>query len=77
MGIPVRCEDCRFWDNSSHATEEDDNGVCRRHAPSAVDDRTGRAMWPYTRDNDWCAEGEPDPDLKKDPVDDLEDVLPF
>jgi hypothetical protein len=56
----VRCEDCRFWDTSSSLRDEEDTAVCRRHAPFAVDDRSGRAMWPYTEDIDWCAEGERD-----------------
>lgn len=58
MDRPGICEDCRFWDNSvqSANAEPDTTGVCRRRAPSAVDDRTGRAQFPFTEDSDWCAE---------------------
>lgn len=57
----IKCETCRFWDNSVQArsaAEPDLTGACRKRAPSAVDDRTGMAMFPITTDEDWCAEHE-------------------
>lgn len=52
-----RCEDCRFWSNSSTLDGHDNTGRCRRRAPVA-DDRTGHARWAYTEDVDWCGEFE-------------------
>ena len=55
-----RCEDCRWWDNSTQLADAtpDSTGACRRRPPVA-DERNGRACWPFTEDNDWCAEFAP------------------
>lgn len=58
------CENCRFW-----ATNNDTVGECRRNNPVPivsggvtstspyVMDRA--AMWPFTRETDWCGEHTP------------------
>lgn len=50
-----RCEDCFYWDNSVQLdkAQPDTTGLCRREPPR-VDRRTGKAMWPFTEDTDWC-----------------------
>lgn len=51
----MRCEDCRFYDNSTqHSTmQQDANGLCRVNPPVA-DDRDHKARWPFVEDTDWC-----------------------
>lgn len=51
-----RCEDCRWWDNSTkHGNDDEDaTGLCRVVAPVA-DERDRRAVWPFTEYGDWCA----------------------
>lgn len=49
-----RCEDCKFWDNSTtHRDAPDDTGLCRQGAPT-TNIYTGMAVWPFTEDVDWC-----------------------
>lgn len=50
-----RCEDCRWWDNSTkHGTDDQDiTGLCRV-LPPRLDKRSGLACWPFTEDTDWC-----------------------
>lgn len=49
------CEDCRWWDNSvqSATAPSDTTGVCRFNPPRA-DKRDHSAIWPFTKDGDWC-----------------------
>jgi hypothetical protein len=51
----VRCEDCRWWDNSTQRLDAapDTTGLCRATTPVA-DERDGRARWAFTEDTDWC-----------------------
>lgn len=59
---PVKCAHCQFWDLAvqSGSAERDTTGRCTLRAPTAVDDRTGLAMWPITEQDDRCFEGEID-----------------
>lgn len=68
----VSCSQCKFWDLAVQSADADSDttGRCIRHAPSAVDDRTGRAMWPITDQEDRCFEGEIDPDKVEPDEDD-------
>lgn len=45
---PQNCRSCRFYVEAS--------GICRRRAPLA--DAREWAMWPITREDDWCGEWE-------------------
>ena len=51
----MRCEDCKFWDNSTQhgQAEPDTTGICRVLPPTA-DERDCTARWPFTADTDWC-----------------------
>lgn len=51
-----RCEDCRFWDNSTQSgtAEPDTTGLCRRNAPVVDILRPSDGLWPFTSDTDWC-----------------------
>jgi len=59
----VYCTECRFWAPNEFTPEF---GQCRRYAPSplrSVGDTfigayNNRAIWMYTRINDWCGDGE-------------------
>jgi hypothetical protein len=51
--MTLRCEHCRWWDNSSSLRDNDDTGQCRIKPP-AVNKRTGEAVWPYSESGDWC-----------------------
>jgi len=55
----MRCETCKWWDNSRTSTMLSDTGTCRALPPRA-DDRNGLAVWPFTEDNDWCAAHTPE-----------------
>ena len=48
-----RCEDCGYWDNSSHARDHENTGACRVSPPKA-DRHTHIAYWPFTEDVDSC-----------------------
>jgi hypothetical protein len=50
------CENCKHWDSSANSAHDeiDATGMCRRDPPG-FDERTGLAVWPFTRDDDWCA----------------------
>ncbi len=58
----MSCMDCRFWDGEGQAY-----GRCRRLSPRMTDgvlindmgDKSIHAMWPSTKDTDWCGEFEP------------------
>lgn len=57
-----RCKTCRFWDGQW------DRGECRRHAPIAGE--TGsryefRAVFPHTKDTDWCGDHERKPEEER------------
>ncbi len=62
-----RCETCRFWD-SPHVDQQED-GLCRRHAPRCFprkeESETLRyPRWPLTLNDEWCGEWQPlDPPL--------------
>ena len=61
------CETCRWWDTSiSQHDAPDTTGVCRRWPPG-FDDRTGKAVWPFTEDIDWCGECRPVDDDGSEP----------
>ena len=51
----LTCEDCHYWDNSSQlvVSQPDTTGACRVKPPR-VDKRSGKAIWPFTEDTDWC-----------------------
>jgi hypothetical protein len=55
-----RCEDCRWWDNSTKHRDDDQDvtGLCRVRAP-VVDKRNSHGRWPFTEDADWCGEHTP------------------
>lgn len=63
----IICENCKHWDTSSTLATDDgsgeDTGMCRARAPG-FDDRTGKAVWPFTETCDWCG------DFKEAPKDD-------
>lgn len=50
------CENCRWWDTSVQWGQDQAGvtGLCRVNPP-IVNYMTGRAMWPFTDDADWCA----------------------
>lgn len=50
---PEKCIDCRFFDSSTFLNEGENTGLCRVRAPR-IDKTTGRAMWPFVEDDDWC-----------------------
>ena len=54
----VRCEDCRYWDNSTQHgdAQPDTTGLCRQSSPTAHI-LTGLAVWPFTEDTDGCGYG--------------------
>lgn len=56
------CDTCRFWDNSTQlgSAEPDTTGQCRIRPPK-VSKITGRAVWPFTEDSDWCGEYDRNP----------------
>ena len=58
--LPMRCENCKWWDNSSQAREVEASGACRVNPPGR-DKRSGLAVWPFTEDVDWCGSFAPDP----------------
>lgn len=49
----MRCEDCRYWDNSVYSGIKENSGACRVMPPRA-DKRTNLAVWPFTEHEDWC-----------------------
>ena len=50
------CETCAYWDTGqSLVGHEDTTALCRGRAPS-TDDRTGKAVWPFTETCDWCGD---------------------
>ena len=51
------CEHCRWWDSSvqRNGAQPDTTGLCR-FLPPRINEVTGRAMWPFTEDVDWCGE---------------------
>ena len=49
----MKCETCRWWDNSASLRDHEDSGQCRV-LPPRTNKRTGTAMWPFTEHNDWC-----------------------
>ncbi len=52
----VRCENCRWWDNSTqHRDHPDESGLCRINPPKVG--RGGIARWPFTMDTDKCGYG--------------------
>jgi hypothetical protein len=53
------CGDCIFWD---HADNEE--GLCRRHAPSVGQRVDDVAHWPETRAENGCGEGARDADRR-------------
>lgn len=55
----VICEDCRHWDGSSELAEAQPGttGQCRVNPPK-LDKRSGKGLWPYTEDSDWCRMGD-------------------
>jgi hypothetical protein len=60
--VEMRCENCKWWDNSVQLekAQADTTGLCRQ-LPPRRDKRTGRAVWPFTEDTDWCAAFTADP----------------
>ncbi len=54
--ISMRCENCRWWDNSVQLenSQADTTGACRVKPPTR-DKRSGKGIWPFTEDVDWCA----------------------
>jgi hypothetical protein len=66
------CETCAFWGGAPSArtyTYYDYSGIryaaCRRFAPNRahtlpVNGLPDMAIWPLTRDNDWCGDHEPE-----------------
>lgn len=52
----MRCEDCKFWDSSAELADAQPGttGQCRVKAP-VLDKRSGRGLWPFTADDEWCA----------------------
>jgi hypothetical protein len=54
----LRCMHCRYWDNSVVLGDKPPDalgGICRREAPR-FNEITGGAMWPFTKNTDWCGE---------------------
>lgn len=59
--MKVRCEHCLYWDHSVSSVHIDhDNGLCRIDPPR-VELRANLAVWPFTKDVDWCGRFDPDP----------------
>lgn len=60
--VPFRCEDCKWWDNSTQLTnsQPDTTGLCRV-GPPVADERNHQAVWPFTEDTDWCGSFDVDP----------------
>lgn len=54
-----RCENCRWWDNSTSLAAEPESGICRRKIPKLR--RSGMAKWLFTLDTDWCRKFQPTP----------------
>lgn len=50
----VSCAGCAYW----KARRRPGTGECRRHTPTAIQDRDGDTWrtWPVTRYDDWCGE---------------------
>lgn len=76
MAFGKRCEDCRFWDNSSSLRDAENTGQCRILPPRA-ERHTGRAVWPYTEDTDWCGNFTETTAPPSENPDDLYDNIPF
>ncbi|MEJ5357360.1 MAG: hypothetical protein WHT06_01690 [Desulfobacterales bacterium] len=59
MSAATSCGQCKFWVETG-GTDEGLVGECRHHAPSPglIDGAGGGALrfavWPVTRENDWC-----------------------
>lgn len=49
----LRCEHCRWWDNSASLARNENTGLCRINPPK-VHKMTGAAVWPFSEDIDWC-----------------------
>lgn len=59
----MKCRTCKWWDRID---EDVDEGLCRRHPPTAVvlavgpgdepGDETIETVWPQTAEGDWCSE---------------------
>lgn len=63
------CELCRFWDSSEQLDRAlpDTTGLCRR-LPPKLNKITGRAMWPFSEEGDWCGSYDIDPSKDKSPL---------
>ncbi len=57
MSAATTCETCKFWVETG-GTDEGLVGECRHHAPHPAWGEGGGALrlavWPVTRDRDWC-----------------------
>lgn len=60
------CGHCPMWDVFPFPAEcsegcggnhEEEKGLCRLNAPSAIRGTDGHGVWPVTNNDDWCAEG--------------------
>lgn len=52
----MTCDSCKYWDPSFEVAER---GLCRCRSPRLNTDGSG--IWPDTRHDDWCGEGEAKP----------------
>ena len=51
----MRCDKCKYWDKLDASTLE--LGRCRISAPSLYSiDPFGLAIWPKTKNTDWCGD---------------------
>ena len=60
--VAIHCENCKWWDNSVQLTgaQAETTGLCRAGSPQR-DKRSGRAVWPFSEDTDWCGSFVADP----------------
>ena len=47
----LTCKDCKYWDG-----DPDQDGLCRRSAPTMITKDEGFAIWPLTNPDEWCGE---------------------
>jgi hypothetical protein len=52
------CAKCVFWEQLEE--QQADLGKCRRHAPRSIL-VADIALWPTTKSEDWCGEGQEKP----------------